>query len=121
MVEIYSQHPDSLNQQLIGLPLQESCSARLLTVAAPAYCTPHQYHKILRMAEVTDRVGLSRASIYRRITSGIFPPSISLGLRAVGWLESEIDAWLTARMQQARGDKSVLTKSKALARRHIGK
>ncbi len=103
MVETYSQLHDGLNRPIFASRPQEAGSARLLAVAAPAYCTPHQYHKILRMAEVTDRVGLSRASIYRRITSGIFPPSISLGLRAVGWLESEIDAWLTVRMQQARG------------------
>jgi prophage regulatory protein len=45
------------------------------------------------------RVGLKRASIYQHMATGMFPKQIALGIRAVGWLESEIDAWLTARVQ----------------------
>ena len=43
---------------------------------------------------VRERTGLSRSSIYLRISEGRFPRPISLGERAVGWLESEITEWL---------------------------
>lgn len=49
---------------------------------------------ILRLPAVMARTGLSRSSIYRRIAAGEFPQAYSLGARAVGWLESEISAWI---------------------------
>jgi prophage regulatory protein len=49
---------------------------------------------ILRLPQVKHRVGLSRSSIYLAISHGRFPSPIRLGSRAVGWLQSEIDAWL---------------------------
>ncbi len=51
--------------------------------------------RILRRKQVESRTGLSRSTIYARIAEGSFPRPIDLGGgRAVGWLESEIDAWL---------------------------
>lgn len=49
---------------------------------------------ILRLPTVKLRTGLSRSSIYLRVSNGEFPSSISLGGRAVGWLESDIESWL---------------------------
>ena len=49
---------------------------------------------ILRLPTVKVRTGLSRSTIYLRMSNGEFPPSISLGGRAVGWLESDIENWL---------------------------
>ena len=40
-----------------------------------------------------------RASIYRLIAAGQFPRPYSLGARAVAWLESDIDAWIEARVE----------------------
>ena len=54
--------------------------------------------RFLRLAEVKNRVGYGRASIYRLIAAGQFPKPHSLGARAVAWLESEIDAWIEARV-----------------------
>ena len=54
--------------------------------------------RILRLPEVIERVGLKRASIYLHMAQGSFPKQISLGTRAVGWLEHEIDAWIIARV-----------------------
>jgi prophage regulatory protein len=51
---------------------------------------------ILRRKQVEARTGLSRSTIYLRIQEGTFPKPISLGARAVGWLEHEIEAWLVA-------------------------
>ncbi len=54
---------------------------------------------ILRRKQVENRTGLSRSTIYLRIKEGTFPRPINLGARAVGWLENEIEEWLTARME----------------------
>ncbi len=54
---------------------------------------------ILRRKQVEKRTGLSRSTIYLRIQEGTFPRPINLGVRAVGWLENEIEAWLAERMK----------------------
>ena len=54
---------------------------------------------ILRRKQVEKRTGLSRSTIYLRIQEGTFPRPINLGVRAVGWLENEIEDWLAARME----------------------
>jgi len=57
---------------------------------------------ILRLPVVKARTGLSRSTIYLRIKEGTFPKPISLGARAVGWLESEIGEWLENQIKQSR-------------------
>jgi prophage regulatory protein len=52
-------------------------------------------HTILRLPAVKTSTGLSRSTIYLRIAQGTFPKPVSLGGRAVGWLEAEIQEWLT--------------------------
>ena len=67
-------------------------------------CAKEQHPiKILRLPEVIARVGLKRASIYRYISEKQFPKSVRIGVRAVGWLEHEIDGWLQ-RCWTARDD-----------------
>jgi prophage regulatory protein len=57
---------------------------------------------ILRLPAVKMRTGLSRSSIYLRISQGAFPSPVSLGGRAVGWVESEVDEWLAHRITESR-------------------
>ncbi len=57
---------------------------------------------ILRLPLVKARTGLSRSTIYQRAAEGTFPKPISLGDRAVGWLESEIESWLSSRVEASR-------------------
>ncbi len=60
---------------------------------------------ILRRKQVQAKTGLSRSTIYARIAKGKFPRPIDLGGgRAVGWIESEIDAWLISRIESSRCD-----------------
>lgn len=59
-------------------------------------------HKILRLPEIKKRTGLSRSTIYQRMSEGLFPPPIPLGSRAVGWVESEIDSWIEERIKKGR-------------------
>lgn len=53
---------------------------------------------VIRLPEVRSRTGLSRSTIYAMMASGMFPKSVKLGQRAVGWMESEIGDWLNSRM-----------------------
>ncbi|WP_417473291.1 helix-turn-helix transcriptional regulator [Luteimonas mephitis] len=57
---------------------------------------------ILRRQMVQARTGLSRSTIYLRVSQGTFPRPIPLGSRAVGWLEDEVEAWLQAQVASAR-------------------
>ena len=57
---------------------------------------------ILRLPSVQKRTGLSRSTIYLRISEGNFPKSISLGGRAVGWIEEEINEWLNQQIKASR-------------------
>ena len=59
-------------------------------------------HNILRLPSVKQRTGLSRSSIYLRMTNNEFPASISLGGRAVGWLEQDINEWIVKRIEESR-------------------
>jgi prophage regulatory protein len=55
---------------------------------------------ILRMKQLVVRTGLSRATLYMlKATDPTFPQKIRLTERAVGYLESEVDAWITTRAE----------------------
>lgn len=41
--------------------------------------------------------GLSRSSIYSYVAQGLFPRQRRLGPRRVGWLASEVRAWIASR------------------------
>ena len=58
--------------------------------------------RILRLQAVKARCGLSRSTIYARIARGEFPAPISLGARSIGFLESEVSAWIEARIDASR-------------------
>jgi len=57
---------------------------------------------ILRLPIVKNRTGLSRSTIYLRVSEGRFPSPISLGGRAVGWVESEINDWVIKHIEESR-------------------
>ncbi len=57
---------------------------------------------ILRLPAVKARTGLSRSTIYLRISEGSFPKAISLGGRAVGWIEAEVNDWLNQQIETSR-------------------
>jgi prophage regulatory protein len=50
--------------------------------------------RILRIPATKAKTGLSRATIYRLLAAGDFPPKIQLSPRTIGFLESDIDQWL---------------------------
>ena len=65
--------------------------------------TPHppRRSRILRIDQVTDTVGLSKASIYRLGKLGLFPKPFKIGISAVGWDEAEIEFWIFERKMEA--------------------
>ena len=62
--------------------------------------------RIMKRLEVQATTGLSRSGIYALIDKGSFPSQIKLGPRSVGWVESEIQAWLHNRIAESRGGMS---------------
>jgi prophage regulatory protein len=64
-----------------------------VTLAAP----PPRPTRILRLHQVTEMIGLSRATIYRLMKMSRFPKIIMIGNKAVGWVEAEIEMWIAER------------------------
>ena len=62
---------------------------------------------ILRLPAVKARTGLSRSTIYLRVSEGAFPKPVSLGGRAVGWVESDIDEWLARQIERSRASAQI--------------
>jgi prophage regulatory protein len=58
--------------------------------------------RILRLPDVKARTGLSRSTIYSRISDGTFVRPVRIGQRSVGWLESEIEAWIALQVAASR-------------------
>jgi prophage regulatory protein len=55
-------------------------------------------HTILRLPAVIAGSGLSRSTIYLRISQGVFTHPVNLGGRAVGWPAHEVTALNAARI-----------------------
>ena len=73
----------------------------------PPYC-------ILRRKQVEARTGLSRSTIYARIKAGTFPAPVSLGPRAVGWIEDDVHRWLSDRIEAGWSGEGRMAKATAL-------
>lgn len=58
--------------------------------------------RIIRRKQVEEMTGLSRSTIYLKVSKGEFPKPISLGARAVGWLANEIEEWLFRQIEHSR-------------------
>ncbi|MBM7038070.1 AlpA family transcriptional regulator [Vibrio ulleungensis] len=56
--------------------------------------------RFLKLKEVIKKTALSRSAIYRKMDEGSFPKSVSLGDRAVAWIESEVEEWMEHCLKQ---------------------
>jgi prophage regulatory protein len=54
---------------------------------------------LLRLPMVLRITGLARSTIYKLVSQNQFPVPIKLSKRAVGWLQSEIDSWVSSRVR----------------------
>lgn len=57
--------------------------------------------QILRQPSVTAITGLSRSTLWRLERAGQFPARRRLGPQAVGWVQSEVEAWIASRVPVA--------------------
>jgi prophage regulatory protein len=60
-------------------------------------------NKVIRLAAVREVTGLGRTTLYRNVRDGKFPRPVLLGARAVGWIEADVQAWLTGRIEASTG------------------
>jgi len=60
--------------------------------------------RILKLNDVKQKTGLGRSSIYKCMAENRFPKQLKLGLRGVGWLESDVEQWIADKVQAARQD-----------------
>lgn len=56
-------------------------------------------NRVIRRPEVETLTGIPRSTLYAKIATGDFPAPIKIGQRAVGWLESEVNDWLSSRQR----------------------
>ena len=57
--------------------------------------------RFLRLPDVRAKVGLSRSTIYLRMSRGQFPKTVKLGERSVAWIDSDIDDWIEQRINES--------------------
>lgn len=62
-----------------------------------AHITKTQPVRILRLPQVMEIVGVSRSTIYLWIQQENFPRPLKLSVRRVGWLESDVMAWIRSK------------------------
>lgn len=55
--------------------------------------------RILRKKEVLAKTGLGPSRLYELVAEGTFPRQVRLGLKSVGWIESEVDGWIDERVR----------------------
>jgi len=60
----------------------------------------------LRLPKVIVLTGLSKSTLYSMIQQKNFPSSILLGRRTVAWLKSEVEQWISERIQASRQARS---------------
>tara|TARA_R110002050_G_scaffold176331_4_gene309245 strand:+ start:85 stop:351 length:267 start_codon:yes stop_codon:yes gene_type:complete len=56
--------------------------------------------RLIKLKEVMNNTGLGRSTIYKYVAEGEFPKPVSLGARAVAWVESEVDDWVLDRIEK---------------------
>ena len=103
-------HPITIYRTIVILsnigipPFLKICYNRIVTsnkVKSNNKTTAGIMHKILRLPEVMRNTGLARSTIYKMIAEKIFPNQISLGVKSVGWLESDIQNWIQEKISQS--------------------
>jgi prophage regulatory protein len=54
--------------------------------------------RMLRLAQVIDATGLGKTTIYELQAEGTFPKRVKITSHSVGWVEAEVQAWLSSRI-----------------------
>ncbi|MET3473071.1 prophage regulatory protein [Novosphingobium sp. 1529] len=51
-------------------------------------------NSFVRLPQVLKEIGLSRATLYRKVQDGTFPKQSRIARHCVGWRRSALDQWL---------------------------
>ena len=62
----------------------------------PAIAPSYRARTLIRLKDVCELVGISRSTVYKRISDGTFPPPIRVGPRTVRWQLDAIETWCDA-------------------------
>lgn len=55
--------------------------------------------RLIRMEQVAGMIGMCKSSIYKMLRAGSdFPKPVQIGPRAVGFVQSEVEAWIQDRI-----------------------
>ena len=60
--------------------------------------------RLIRIDEVKRLTGISTATLYRKISASEFPRPVHLGTVARAWPLSEVQSWITRRVEQRGGN-----------------
>ena len=63
------------------------------------------HDRLITVADVCERLNISRAKLYRMMRNGEFPPPLKVGSQSVRWPQSELDEFL-AELPRATGRKA---------------
>lgn len=58
--------------------------------------------RLIRLAEVEHKTGLSRSTIYRLLSADAFPAAIALTEGCKRWSEESVEEWILAKIKEAR-------------------
>ncbi|MBF8178366.1 AlpA family phage regulatory protein [Herminiimonas contaminans] len=67
------------------------------------HTTANFLNNVIRIKQLKQKTGLGNSSVYNKLNpkskyhDPTFPQSIQLGDSAVGWIEGEVDIWLSNR------------------------
>ena len=61
-----------------------------------------QSNNIIRLKQTIEKTGLSRSTLYALISRGEFVTKIKLSPRTMGFLESEVNAWIVDRLNASK-------------------
>ncbi len=57
--------------------------------------------RIMRLPQVMAATGFGRSWLYALMKRGDFPQAHKIGLRAVGWSSSQVEAWIAKQLGEA--------------------
>ena len=61
-----------------------------------------KHPKLIRLPEVMNRTGFGKTWLYELIKAGCFPAQIKIGIRAIAFIESEVDEWIEQAITASR-------------------
>ncbi|MFP9469996.1 helix-turn-helix transcriptional regulator [Pectobacterium brasiliense] len=59
-------------------------------------------NRLIRFPEVMRKTGFGKAWLYRLISEDRFPQHVKIGIRAVAFVENEIDEWIVVAIEKRK-------------------